>query len=363
MTNVGFPMAGVFRHGRRHFHGSREARRSASVVRPHAACLRLLGAVVLTAICVVPANPARSAEDIAEGEDAPANYERPPTGIIDAGHAYASAGVRGLGAWIDGFFSDERYEAELNESRVRLRIDSFAEQYEGVDVDAKARLHLKLPALNERIRIEVLSSGEAEEDLAVADNPTGAQPSDLAPDSIAAALSYFFRNDEARSISARVGLDFDGYDPNPFIGLRYREQVEFSEDWNFRFIQRFRYFSLDGLESRTVLGLDHALPDDMLVRWEIDGTWLEEQPDYFYGVAFALFQPLDAKSAVEYQILNSFRTLPHRLDEVTLRLRYRRQVWREWLAVEAAPQLAMPRSNDYDPVPGFQFRIEMTFGG
>jgi hypothetical protein len=317
--------------------------------------VHLLGAAVLAAVCAYPSGPAGSTEDVAEGEDA-------PPGVIDAGHAYASAGVRGLGAWIDGFFSDERYEAELNESWLRVRLDNFAELYEGTDVDAKARLHLKLPALNERVRVELLSAGEAEEDLAATDAAAGPQPSDLAPDSITAALSYFFRNDEERSVSARVGLDFDGYEPNPFIGLRYREQVEFSEDWNFRFVQRFRYFSLDGLESRTVFGLDHALPNDTLFRWEIDGTWLEEQPNYFYGVNFALFQPLDAKSAVEYQILNLFRTDPHRLDQVVLRFRYRRQVWREWLALEAAPQLDLPRTRDYDPVPGFLFRIEMTFG-
>ncbi len=271
--------------------------------------------------------------------------------------------MRGLGAWIDGFFSNRRYEAELNESYARVRVDTFAEQYEGTEADAKVRLHLKLPAMNERLRIEVLSAGEAEEDTSVTVDTAGPTASDLALDSITAALSYFFRNDEERSISARVGLDFDGYEPNPFVGVRYREQVELNDDWNFRFVQRLRYYSLDGLESRTAFSLDRALPDDMLFRWEIDGTWLEEQPNYFYGVSYALFQPLDEKSAVEYQVLNFFQTDPHRLDQVTLRLRYRWQVWRDWLTLEAAPQLTMPRAGNYDPVPGFLFRVEMTFGG
>ncbi len=307
-------------------------------------------------------------EDDPTGDDSPPNDSVPlddgrRPGLIDAGHARASAGVRGLGAWIDGFFADENYEAELNESRVRVRTESFSEQYQGTDVDTRARLHLKLPALDDRLRIEVLSAGEAEEDTAATEEPAEPARSDLSLDSITAALSYFFRNDEMRSVRARVGLDFDGYEPNPFIGLRYRERVELNEDWDFRFIQRFRYFSLDGLESRTVFGLDRVLPGDMLFRWEIDGTWLEEQPNYFYGVNFAVFQPLDAKSAVEYQVLNSFLTDPHRLDRVTLRFRYRQQVWRDWLTLEAAPQLALPRSRAFDPVPGFLFRVEMTFGG
>lgn len=335
---------------------------------PNALGAWLFTAIALAVVVAQPTGPARSAEDATDTEDATSSEdatdtEDVPPGVLDAGHAYASSGVRGLGAWIDGFFSNEDYEAELNESYVRVRVDSFAEQFEGADVDAKARVYLKLPALDERLRVEVLSAGEAEEGTAAADAPAGSSPSDLALDSITAALSYFFRNDEERSISARVGLDFDGYEPNPFVGARYREQVELNDDWNFRFVQRFRYFSLDGLESRTVFTFDRALADDMLFRWEIDGTWLEEQPNYFYGVNYAVFQPLDAKSAVEYQVLNFFQTDPHRLDRVTLRLRYRRQVWRDWLTLEVAPQLTMPRAGNYDPVPGFLFRIEMTFGG
>lgn len=293
--------------------------------------------------------------------EVPSEKTRP--GFVDAGHAYASDGVRGLGAWLNGFFSDEDYEAELNRSWLRVRLDSFSEQNEGTEYDAKARLHLKVPALTERLRFEVLSAGEAEEDTATADDRPDDLPSDLALDSITAALSWFFRNDETRSISARVGLDFDGYDPDPFIGLRYREQVELNENLDFRFVQRFRYFADKGLESKTVFGLDRALGGDVLVRGEIDGTWLEEQPNYFYGINFALYQPMDEKSAVEYQILNQFLTDPHRLETVTLRLRYRRKVWREWLVMEAAPQLSLPRVDNYEPVPGFLFRLEMTFGG
>lgn len=302
-----------------------------------------------------------AAEDLPPDDDLPPE-DAPRTGIIDAGHARASAGVRGLGAWIDGFFANPEYEAELNESRLRVRADGFAESGEGLDGDAKARLFLKLPALDDRIRVEVLSAGEAEEDTAAEGAATPAS-SDLSLDSITAALSYFFRNDEERSVSARVGLDFDGYDPNPFVGMRYRAQVELSEKWNFRFVQRVRYYSLDGLESRSIFQFDRGLPRDMLFRWETAGTWLEEQPNYFYGVNFAVFQPLDEKSAVEYQVLNSFQTDPHRLDEVTLRFRYRRQLWREWLIVEAAPQLRLPRVDRYDPIPGILLRLELTFGG
>jgi hypothetical protein len=95
----------------------------------------------------------------------------------------------------------------------------------------------------------------------------------------------------------------------------------------------------------------------------VNGTWLEEQPDYFYSLGFALFRPLNESAAIEYQLVNGFRTDPHRLDRVTLRIRHRQKIWRDWLAFEAAPEVSFPEERDFEPVPAILFRLEATFGG
>lgn len=334
---------------------------------------RIVRVIAMAAVLAMP-QTALAAPDEAEGEVAPieaegevapteAKGEDAPAGVLDAAHAKASAGVRGLGGWIDRFFAEEDYEAELNESQLRLRFDSFAEEYEGYDGAAQARLYLKLPGLKERARVEIQS---AYEDLI----PGGSDADSVSPSSseadngdFAAALAYFFRNDEFRSISARAGVTFDGYNPDPYLGLRYRQLVPLNDDWNFRFIERFRYYSEDRFESYTSFELERALAEDRLFRTNLGGTWLEETEDFSYNVNFSLFDPIDEKSAIEYQLHNALRTRPHRLDEVTLRVRYRRQVWREWLIVEIAPQVAYPDIRDFEPVPGILFRIEAIFGG
>lgn len=314
----------------------------------------------------MPAETEAEVEDVpadAEVEDAPVEVEEPPSGIVDAAHARASAGVQGLGAWIDRFFSDEDYEAEINESQLRLRFDGFVEEYEGYDGDARVRLYLKLPGLKERARVELQS---AYEDLL----PGGSDADGIAPSpsdedngDFAAALAYFFRNDEFRSISARAGVTFDGYNPDPYLGLRYRRLVPLNDDWNFRFIERVRFFSEDRFESYTSFDLERGFAEDRLFRANLGGTWLEEEEDFSYVAGFSLFDPIDEKSALEYQLFNAFGTKPHRLDEVTLRVRYRRQFWREWLTLEVAPQIAYPDARDFEPVPGILFRLEAVFGG
>lgn len=319
-----------------------------------------------TVLVALSAGPARCADTAPETPvytiPSPSNEETPP-GTVDKGHAGTSERVQRLGAWVDRFFADENYEAEVNESWLRIRLDSFSELYEGTDLDAKARLHLKVPALNKRLRFEILSPGEPDDLGATGGNDTGSPPPGAAEEKTSAAVSYVYRALKERSIIARLGLNFDGYTPDPYVGGRYRELVSLNDDWNFRFTQRLRFYTLDGLESRTSLDFERALEEDMLFRTSLNGTWLQEYPDYFYSLGFALFRPLDEKSAVEYQVINSFKTDPHRLDDITVRIRHRQKIWRDWLTFEFAPQVSFGADRDFEPAPGILFRLEATFGG
>jgi hypothetical protein len=292
---------------------------------PKAIIIRVIAAA--TVLVALSAGPAQCADPVPQSEE-------PPPSTVDKGHAGTSERVRLLGAWVDRFFAAENYEAEINKSWLRIRLDSFSELYEGTDVDARARLHLKLPALNKRLRFEILSPGEPDDLEGTGSKSTGSQPPGAAEEKTSAAVSYIFRALKERSIIARLGLNFDGYTPNPYAGVRYRELLPLNDDWNFRFTQRVRFYTLD-----------------------------QEDPDYFYSLGFALFRPLDEKSAVEYQVINDFKTDPHRLDRITVRLRHRQKIWRDWLTFEVAPQVSFPDERDFEPVPGILFRLEATFGG
>jgi len=309
------------------------------------------------------ADPVTEDGQFPPGTDPVTEDGQSPPGAVDKGHADTSERVRQLGAWIDRFFADENYEAEINKSWLRIRLDSFSELYTGTDVDARVRLHLKLPTVNKRLRFEILSPSESDDIDRTGGDGTGPRPPNAAEEKTSAAISYVFRALEERSIIARLGLKFDGYTPNPFVGIRYRELVPLNDIWNLRFTQRFRYFSLDGLESRTTIDMERILEENTLFRTSLDGTWLEEQPDYFYSLGFSLFRPLDDHSAVEYYLNNGFRTDPHRLDRITVGFRHREKIWRDWLAFEVAPQVSFPDDRDFKPVPAILLRLEATFGG
>lgn len=283
--------------------------------------------------------------------------------ILDESHAGASSRVRKLGAWLDHFFADDNYVAEVNRSRLQFRAESFSEMDQPTEVNGTARLQLVLPALSERLRFEFLSPGETGDLEATGTaNPTD-PPASPGTERPTAAISYFLYAVKERSIIARLGMDFEGYNPNPFVGLRYRESASLGEDWDFHFVERVRFYSIDGLESRTTIDFDHAMREDSLMRLTLDGTWLQQDPAYFYSAGISLQRSLDEHKAVAFEVVNDFKTHPHRLDRVTVRLRHRQTIWREWLSFDVAPQVSFPADNDFKGVPGILIGLEASFGG
>lgn len=53
----------------------------------------------------------------------------------------------------------------------------------------------------------------------------------------------------------------------------------------------------------------------------------------------------------------------HRLEQTGLRLRFRKQIWRDWLFYEINPQLVFRNNDDFRATPGIELRLEASFGG
>lgn len=92
--------------------------------------------------------------------------------------------------------------------------------------------------------------------------------------------------------------------------------------------------------------------------------WREDEDGLKYGVDFSLTHKLSKSHALIYELNNAFETHPKdRLDETNLRMRYRRQVWRKWMFIEGAPQIALRNDDEFEPTPGILFALEIILGG
>lgn len=283
---------------------------------------------------------------------------------IDSVHDALAEGVTGAATWFDSFFSDPQYEAELNKTQLKVIFDNFFEEGDGHSFNTRVRLRLAFPGISDRLVFTAAASPDEDDSIDDLEDEDISQDIAGTDEEFAQfGLDYFFANDDRASISGQSGVRFSGGAAG-YFGGRYRRLFELTDTWNFRFIERLRWYTNTGAESITRFQFERLLAEDFLLRLEARGSWFEDEPGYYYNPNVRLFQAIDGPGALEYQWNNLFETKPrHRLDEVQLRVRYRQPVWRDWLIFEIAPQLAFPEDRDYEATPGIMLRVETRFGG
>jgi hypothetical protein len=304
-------------------------------------------------------------EALAAEEDSDVEIElAKPTGV-DQAQQVMSRSVNQAAKWLDSFFLDERYTAEEAYTRIRLTPSVFLEEGESADYKFRVNAKLKVPKLSKKLKLIIASDSDDNQEGFRDDALPGSPASSSDVGNIG--LQYFFREKSKLNVSLSTGiklLDENGVDV--FIGPRLRKTVVLGEDGDtqLRFTERVRWYTDIGWESVTDFDVEKILPGDLFFRGTVKGRWREEDEGYRYELSPSISKQLQRKAAIEYQWYTTFVTEPkHRLEQTTIRLRYRQQKWRKWLFFEINPQLAFVNDDNFKSTPGIEFRIEAFFGG
>jgi hypothetical protein len=328
-------------------------------------------AMVLTALtlsCLADRSRAQSPpapggyEEAFPEEPHPEPWE--PTGADRAQRA-VSRSVNDAAKWFDAFFGDERFVAEEAYTRIRLTPSVFFEEGEPTDYKFRVNAKVKVPRLSKRLRLVIADTSEDEETVLAREAFPEARQSDS--DSTAIGLQYFLRSTTRLNGSVSAGIKIgSGHVVDFFIGPRLRKTWAFDSS-QVRFTQRVRWYTDIGWESRTRFDFERLFREDLFLRATTDLRWREEDYDdegFRLEAGPTLTQRLKKKAAIDYQWINVFTTRPDmRLDQTTLRLRYRKRFLRDWLFYEINPQLAFRNDDDFRNTPGIELRVEAVFGG
>lgn len=299
------------------------------------------------------------------GPDAdPDGEEEDDATAVDTMHKGITSAIVAPSQWLDSFFGDPSYEIENNRTRLKVRLGALTEKGDGTGYVAKVGFRLALPRTNKRLNLIV--GGDADDDSELANNRADNIREETAgtdSENAVAGLQYFLRRTARDNLSTLTGFRARGGQPVGILGARYRRSFPF-ETWQARFTQRVQWFTDNGFVVPSRLDFEQDIRENQLFRQTLYGTWFENESGYFYGVSLALRQRLGSERALIYEWDNQFETRPtNRLEETSLRLRYRQAVWREWLKFDLMPQLSFPRDRGYDITPGIYAGIEISFGG
>ncbi|MEW6076203.1 MAG: hypothetical protein AB1724_00135 [Thermodesulfobacteriota bacterium] len=302
------------------------------------------------------------------GEEENVQNPRDPVGDdygskADDFHKIVSERLTASANWLDSFFRDERTEIEDNETSLRVRLSSFLEDGKGLDADAKLRLRLVLPELEDRFHLMI--TGERDEEDDFSDAPVVIKKGEFDPEAdrnVTLSLRYFIKKARNRNLSFKVGARLNGFPAVFYAGPRFRISKKF-KPWVVRFTQEVKYFTDDGWETTSRFDFEKPLSDALFFRTRTEGSWYENEVGYYYDVNFILYQVIDKDRALEYAWNNYFETRPSdRLDQIHLHVTYRQRFWRPWLFFEIEPQLAFRKDQEFVPTPGITFAVEAFFG-
>jgi hypothetical protein len=286
---------------------------------------------------------------------------------VDRLHGATTNLFRNIGGGADSHFQSDDYQSfGENSSRLRLRFDVGWVEHHGWDEKLRVRLRLVLPGLSNRLQV-VADDDDGDDDAITSDE-----------DGTDVALRWVGLQSEKASVSFDLGLRFKSGDPDPYLRLNSGIQYDISENWYGYTFNRLYYYSNTQWRIDFRQSFNRPITDDLLFRSRTRVQYFDEN-DYnpFLEQKFSLFQTLNPKSAIAYEALWRKQDeddsvfdedeikgkLQDSYQNVALRLRYRRNVWRPWLYIELWPIIGWAEERDWDTVLAANFRLEVTFGG
>lgn len=279
--------------------------------------------------------------------------------LIDSSHNWLSDYVDSLSYGIDGFFVDTFFGDDVINDDIsgsRAKISFFTRREIGQPVDYKYGISLKvvLPNTGERFSILVESS---DDDESRENNPVDS----VEKAEYSTALRYMFKETENWKVSFDNGIKW-GLPPDPFSRLRFR-RLDYFDTYHTRITQTIDWAATDGIGEETRFEINRPLNIDRLVRVS-GGARYDLDKDYFeldYGLS--LYHELNKKEVLAYYLrVGGENHKNMSFNNYGIGLRYRRQVYQDWVFVEITPELESANHNYYDATPIIMFRFEALIG-
>lgn len=270
--------------------------------------------------------------------------------------------------WFDGFFGDRRFDEEARRTHGRALLRFVYDEYDDVEVDARLRVRVDLPNLDDRVNAFF---GREDETAFVTSNDDDIG---LLPDFFRSegdeewliGLGYRPVGNSRRRTDFDVGVDIDT-PIEPFVRGRYR-QYWLVGDRNLLRLQETLYWrNQHGFGTSTRLDLERPLGRRFLGRWANRVTYDEATEGIDWGTGITLYQAIGPDQALALFLGADGETdkeVP--VEEYGTRLTYRRRMLREWFFGELIGGVTWPRQHLEETREAswhFGFGFEIQFSG
>ena len=251
---------------------------------------------------------------------------------VDSSHRFATDRTMALTRWVDSFFGDMDGDAEIAESRLRLKITADWDERLGTETRVSVGGKVNLPRLADRV--DLVFRGDDPDELVPGDEDDPSQSQ----------VGLQVMLDESASGNHRtdftVGLS--GAGPKP--GVKYRYKTLWGPNTSFRFSQRAQYDFDDGGFATTKLDIDYALSRRSLIRTQNRVLYGENSDGAEWSSNIGVVRQWAVENGFEraayfYTGIRGHTEPDSYIENYQVGLRLRAQAIREFLFFELEPTL------------------------
>ncbi|MDP2609174.1 MULTISPECIES: hypothetical protein [unclassified Oceanobacter] len=251
--------------------------------------------------------------------------------------------------FVDTFFSEDIFDDDVKGSRAKLSLYTRRELGDPVDYKFGISVNLELPHISERLNLLL----ESEEEEAREADPLES----IENNNYSAALRFILQESERWKTNIDAGIRW-GLPPDPFVRLRARRYSYFAE-WEMKATQNFSYFASEGWGEYTSVQMNYPLNIEKLFRVNAKASYLLNDDYFKLSYSGGLYHELSQRAALGYVAGASGDTeASASFYNYSVSVRYRRQIYQDWVFAELAPELVWERDKDYETTPVIMFRIE-----
>jgi hypothetical protein len=234
--------------------------------------------------------------------------------------------------WFDNFFANDRiFDEGVAGTYVRWRNDFTYDEEESFEYKMRFNLSVELPGFQDRMRLTF--EGDEDEDLR-----------DIAPgngDGTTNSLGLQLDLKETARSKFNVNVSL-----SPKIRFRYRYTYPIYKNVIMRLTQEVQRKEQIN-SARSLIDYEHTFKENFLFRSSTEGKVSEEFDGVDWLQAFVLYQRVNKKTSLSYEASVNGITEPWTLaTNYRVGLRFRRNIHREWLFFEIAPEYTWPVTLD-----------------
>lgn len=295
-------------------------------------------AVVVTVLTL----PFPAAAGDGELREDPCNAAAAPDAAqLDRLRSGVEVGVCSTARWFDGLFGDPRENAEVYaNTHGRLGLGLNWDERDQLTVNGRFRARFALPTMGERFNF-IAGRDSQENFIDDSYDDIGFLPGRFSDDSDAqwfAGFSFVADSSQRSLFDLSAGVQIQS-PVNPYLKARYRYFIPVSTDWLLTLRSTAFWENEDGLGLTLAADADWALDEGRLFRLANTATFAEATEGVRWRTRLLLYDMLDERSAMRYEVAVKGQTDATNPDYYGLRVTYRRSAWRDWFFLEFTSNL------------------------